>query len=1173
MKFRNYIFGRITDSYHNVEKIKNIFEFGKSTKSVKDLDLIKKAVNSYKIKIEQNSDTIKNDVHKFLRNNYISFKNNVEEELIFINNYLYFEINTDKYIMICRKKIKRRFKTNLNYFYQNNKSINDLKKDKFISNLNSEIVGIFPSNFSIKFLKIYTNSLFTFIVEQSDYPLNLCYSYKGTIYINDTHLYNIDPNYALKDISNECVVGNNLKRKKYIYYSKNQNEIINKNCLRKYKIWIKNRKDDYQVRGGNCFDNDLIDKFRKNNINIDHINDKTYNQYEKGEEGLHKPALPMIQYCNYLKHGIQNVEYIKLKNKINFLSTEMNEKYRCSKLFLNFSFFDKILIYEEKNEEYFLNLYKSKDQKIIFLLSGSHLHNKLFLVNVEGNNKKSLNCFINLIQMNSKILHGKCFLEHFFNHIIFILKGRNNTTHIFYMSCKELNHLIQKKNVEKIKKLKKIGHISKDGLYINEEKSKVCRLPLYNIYSEKIEINIDKYIKKLVTLDDCIIQDFDMTRYGLALYLYRNFLKPFVLIIYLFRKNVESYNATNHFKDEINKEHKQKKEKMKQNKNRKEILIPKTKMIYLPIEKGNIQSGMNNNFYNNFLNIHISNTFINNIRLVINLRQCILALPKNIHKNRYHSNSYFKATNNSFVYDIELEQIFQKKKKFAIKDIFINSSGGELIPITLIYKIKDNDNIFFCENKKEEDYTTFFEKINENYSNKKDNYHNKVNKFEKFKNEKFENEKKKKKLYLACPSFMDKFDLPNLYKNDLPLFISPSKTIINAYPFYGELNICNYTDEYYFYLLNNFVIVYFHLTGSGGFNKKMNKFKGKAHLKIKALNDLTDCINFLKYKNISNTNNMYMYFYSNSGLLGGYILNNVKKIIKNIIFINPMLDLFNNLTDINNNFVNSELLEFGKFKVNKFFLKNKENIDQDSLKVLHTKKIYPHHRLKIEGDNETTPIKHVNKLHTLGWHPYFYYKNGKSLRKKIKLNISKSKRRYTKYYWKNNLFQNNLFMLYYICPYNNITAKYTEIYTNKENIKMEFKKCVDIKNNENIKNNIILHINNYDIICPNYNSIKFFLKYINYKNVEIKHYYYMDIQNYKYVQNKINFLNYSNYEYLQEQRNRNKDKDLLDQNYNQPNNFYVSISKTGGHSGFTDYISHTKKLMEKIYFIIFSNWA
>ncbi|CAD2109763.1 conserved Plasmodium protein, unknown function [Plasmodium vinckei petteri] len=1176
MKFRNYIFGRITDSYHNVEKIKNIFEFRKSTKSVKDFDLIKKAANSYKIKIEQNSDTIKNDVHTFLRNNYISFKNNVEEELIFINNYLYFEINTDKYIMICRKKIKRRFKTNLNYFYQNNKSIDDLKKEKFISNLNSEIVGIFPSNFNIKFLKIYKNSLFTFIVEQSGYPLNLCYSYKGTIHINDTHLYSIDPNYTLKDICNECVVENNLKRKKYIYYNKNLNEIINKNDLRKYKIWIKNRKYDHQIRGENSFDNDPIDKFKQNNINIDCINDKIYNQYENGEEGLYRPALPMIQYCNYLKHGIQNVEYIKLKNKINFLSSEMNEKYRCSKLFLNCSFFDKILIYEEKNEEYFLNLYKSKDQKIIFLLSGSHLHNKLFLINVEGNNKKSMNCFINLIQINSKILQGKCFLEHYFNHIIFILKGKNNTTHIFYMSCKELNHLIQKKknkalNVEKIKKRKKIVCLSKDGLYIHEEKSKVCRFPLYDIYSEKIEINIDKYIKKLVTLDDCIIQDFDMTRYGLALCLYRTFLKPFVFIIYLFRKNVESYNATTHFKDEINKENKQKKEKMKPNKNRKEILIPKIKMIYLPIEKGNIQSGMNNNFYNNFLNIHISNTFINNIRLVINLRQCILALPKNIHKNREHSNSYFKAKNSSFMYDIELEQIFQKKKNFAIKDIFINSSGGEQIPITLIYKIKDNDNIFFCENKKEEDYTTFFESINENSSNQKDNCHNKINKYEKCENEK----KKKKQLYLFCPSFMEKYNLPNLYKNDLPLFISPSKTIINAYPFYGELNICNYTDEYYFYLLNNFVIAYFHLTGSGGFNKKMNKFKGKGYLKIKALNDLTDCINFLKYKNISNTNNMYMYFYSNSGLLGGYILNNVKKIIKNIIFVNPMLDLFNNLTDINNNFVNSELLEFGKFKVNNFLLKNKENVDPVSLKVLHTKKIYPQCRLKIKGDNESVQMKKANKLHILSWRSYFYYNNAKNLRNKIKLNLDKSKRRYTKYYWENNLFKNNLFMLYYICPYNNITAKYSEIYTNKENIKVEFKKYMDIKNDENLKNNIILHINNYDIICPNYNSIKFFLKYINYKNVEIKHYYYLNIKNYKQVQNenKINFLNYSNYEYLQEQRNRTKDKDLLDKNYIQPNNFYVSISKTGGHSGFTDYISHTKKLMEKIYFIIFSNWA
>ncbi|CXI77981.1 conserved Plasmodium protein, unknown function [Plasmodium berghei] len=1186
MKFRNYIFGRITDPYHSVEKIKNIFEFRKSTKSVKYFDLIKKAANSYKIKIEENSDTIKNDVHRFLRNNYICFENNVEEELIFINNYLYFEIITDKYIMICRKKIKRKFKTNLNYFYQNNKSINDLKKEKFISNLNSEIVGIFPSNFSIKFLKIYKNSLFTFIVEQSDYPLNLCYSYKGTIHVNDRNLYNIDSNYVLKDICNECVVKNNFKKKKNIYYNKNLYEIINKNNLRKYRILTKNNKNHNQIREENSFGNNTLDKCRQyeNNINKNCTNDKNYEEYEKNKEGLYRLVLPMIQYCNYLTHGIQNIEYIKLKNKVNFLSSEMNEKYRCSKLFLNCSFFDKILIYDEKNDEYFLNLYKSKDQKIIFLLSGSHLHNKLFIINVEGNNRKSMNCFINLVQMNSKILQGKCFLEHFFNHIIFILKGKNNTTHIFFMRCKDLNHLIQnKKNktqkFEKIKKLKKIGNLSKDGLYIHEEKSKMCRFPLYGLYSEKIEINIDKYIKKLITLDDCIIQDFDMTRYGLALCLYRNFLKPFVFIIYLFRKNVKFYDATSCSKDVIV----QKRGKLSSNNgnsNRKEILVHKIKMIHLPIEKGSIQSGINNNFYNNFLNIHVSNTFVNTIRLVINLRQCIIALPKNIHKNRGQYNSYFKAKNNSFMYDIELEQIFQKNKNFAIKDIFINNSDSEQIPITLIYKIKDNDKIFFCENKKKEKYTTFFERINENVSNQEKHYHNKFNK------------DGKKKLYLFSHFPKEKFDLPNICKNDLPLFINPSKTIINAYPFYGELNICNYTDEYYFYLLNNFVIAYFHLTGSGGFNKKVDKFKGKTYLKIKALEDLTNCINFLKYKNISNTNNMYMYFYSNSGLLGGYILNNVKKIVKNIIFVNPMLDLFNNLTDINNHFVNSELLEFGKFKVNEFLLKKNKNIDIDNLTVLHTKKICPYPSQTIKSNNEIRQLKNddkkmekkmergklkcINKLYTLNRFPYFYYNNTKSIRKKIKYNINKNKRRYTKYYWKNNLFKNNLVMLYYICPYNNITAKYSEIYTNKENIKVEFKKYMDIKNDENLKNNIILHINNYDIICPNYNSIKFFLKYINYKNIEIKQYYYVNIKNYKYIQNgtKINFLNYSNYEYLQEQNNRNKDKDVCDIYLynNKTNNFYVSISKNGGHTGFNDYISHTKKLMEKIYFIIFSNW-
>ncbi|EAA20703.1 hypothetical protein, partial [Plasmodium yoelii yoelii] len=243
----------------------------------------------------------------------------------------------------------------------------------------------------------------------------------------------------------------------------------------------------------------------------------------------------------------------------------------------------------------------------------------------------------------------------------------------------------------------------------------------------------------------------------------------------------------------------------------------------------------------------------------------------------------------------------------------------------------------------------------------------------------------------------------NLGKNDLPLFINPSKTIINAYPFYGELNICNYTDEYYFYLLNNFVIAYFHLTGSGGFNKKVEKFKGKGYLKIKALEDLTNCINFLKYKNISNTNNMYMYFYSNSGLLGGYILNNIKKIVKNIIFVNPMLDLFNNLTDMNNNFVKSELLEFGKFKINEFLLKKNKNVDLDRLTILHTNKIDPYFGQKIKNDKKVKIIKR-GKLYTLNRCTYFYYNNkiNKKINNKINkkkkkaYNIDKNKRRYTK---------------------------------------------------------------------------------------------------------------------------------------------------------------------------------
>ncbi|CRG98086.1 conserved Plasmodium protein, unknown function [Plasmodium gallinaceum] len=1046
MKIYNYIFGSIVDSYHHIEKIKNIFEYSRINKYFKEINILNKYLNNYKLGIEENRNKIKKDVHLILRNNYLRFEKNIEDELILMNRYIYFEVKSEDYVMICRKKVKRKHINNFD-FYQN-KSINELKNEKIISNLVSEIIAIFPINFNIKFFKIHRNNFFSFIIERNDNHLNYCYIFKNSVPIKDSNIDNIDSNYILKNICSENEVINNLKKKKR---KDEKNELQKKRFLKKENIY-------------NNRNNGIIEK-----NNIDECYDKyNYNCNGNGNN-LYKIKFSMISKCIYLKDGIQNMEFIPLKNKIDFLSTELNNKYRCDKCYLNCSINDKKLIFEEKQKEYFLNLYKSKDKKKIFLLSGSHLHNKLFFLHI--NYKKSNNYQINFIQFKCSFLRGKCFMENFYHYIIFIYQNGSNID-IYFMNDNNLNYILEKKKKKK------------DVLYSHK----------YIVFLRREIMQIDNFLKKIITLENYTLQDFDFTKYGLILYLYKYFLKPYICVLYLFRKHV--YLINNNINNGNNYNTKTVKSKIlkKKNNEKENRLIAKLKMFILPIKKGSIICGINNIFENPFINFYISNTFINNINLVINLRKCLIALPKNIYKDKEF---FFK--NKNILYDNELEEIFKKNKEFDIIDVFINSRDNKKIPITLIYKKINNNNIYSMDKV----YKNFHQYVIEE-SNEK-GYKNNIT-----------------------------TNYYSIFKSHLPFFANSSKAIINVYPFYNEINICNYTDEYYFYLLNNFVIIYLHLRGSGGIQMKKDKNISRTYEKIKMIHDLIDCINFIKYKNISDTQNISLYLYSNSGLFGGYILNHLKKFVQNIIFINPFLDFFNNLTNFNNPYVKSEMLVFGYMDGNSLLLRN------------NTIEIYQKKKKKKKKSCCVLMGKNTNSFPFLRMYKKCVFIKGKH--KNFKKHINS----YKKIKFKNfiNNIKNNLFFLYSFCPYFNITPNYSEVFTNEKKHKNELI-FINERNNIPLKNRTILFLNKYDVICPNYNSIKYFLKYLNYKKIDIKNYYFVKTD-LTLINKKMNFLNYHN-------------------SHNHKGDFYISYSKRGGHSGFNSYLSFLNQTIDKIYFHIFKN--
>ncbi|SBT30494.1 conserved Plasmodium protein, unknown function [Plasmodium ovale wallikeri] len=1054
MKSLNYLFGRVTDAYARVESIKDLFVQSRVNRYIKETNTIRKFANKYKMRIEKHSNKIKSDVHTFLRDSYPTFEENIDNDLIFVNSHIYFEIRRENCLMICRKKIKRNVNPSL-LFCLSNKSIDDLKKDKIVCTWKTELIASFPIDVNVTCLKIWGNTLFTFIIERNNSHVNLCCTYKGTIPFEDVNVNKIYPNHFTNNFFSSDVIP------------------------------TKTRK-----RGRPLFE-------EKKKVHV--------HRYARGSKSCKTtPVIP--QRCIFFREGIRNVEHLKREGRGDFLTTEVDQKQRCSRLFLNYSQFYRKLIYEEKKEEYFLNMYRSKDQKKIFLLSGSHIHNKLFLIHVKGKKKNRMYQLMLIRLLCHTIPWGKTILENYIHHIVIISK-KSDSIDVYCLMRSKLDYLLKK------------------NIYTTGKKQ-IFQFPTHAVIFLKKQMNISNSVNRLITLKDCICHDFDMTKHGLVFYLYRYFLKPYVCITYLFRKGLTSLrNGRN--------ESSKRKDIYKGEK-----IIAKMKMVYLPIMKGNIQAGINNHFESDYVNMFISNTFINNVKLVLNVRKGIITWSKNVH-NEQNLNSHFRAKN-KILYDVEFEHLFEKNKIFAIKDVFINIAKGKKIPATFIYKKVHNSNIYYTY---EEGYKTFSQQVNEECINtintgNKDTSQN-----------------------IFCR------DLPT-YENDLPLFLHPSKAIINVYPFYGEMNICTYTDEQYFYLLNNFVVVYFHLTGSGGICMNKNVSKKKGYEKINALQELMDCINFLKYKNISHTENMSIHLHSNAGLLGGYVLNHARTIVQNVVFVNPMMDLFNSLTQMHHPHALSERLEFGLFgKVTPLQAKGGKEANADAAEAADAADAADTADAADAADtadaadaadaadtadaaNAANAAGSADRGIPLVWparkrgnQPERRSRSREKLQRGGLLRMDKC-----------NVTRDSMLLLYAICPYYNITAMHTEEYTSDPNKRISFRSCLPEENDFIFKNTILLCLNKNDIVCPNYNSIKYFLKYIDYKKTQIKHYLYVSHKDWVTTQKgPTNFLTYNQVQYPK--------------SYNQ---FYISFSETGGHGGFNDYSSHINRMMGKIYFALFS---
>ncbi|EUD66619.1 hypothetical protein C922_02940 [Plasmodium inui San Antonio 1] len=1120
MKIRNYIFGRVTDPYSYLEKIKGLLELpsGKNTNKWKVPNFVQNCVRRYDEEVAKKSYRIKYDVHASLREDFLPSEGNTNEELLFHNRYLYFEYNTDKNLLVCRKKIKRRSRTN-NSFHHVNKSLDDLKREGYVSRDTSEIVAVLPTNCLIKSFCTKGNRFFAFVVERSDCYLNWGYVFRGSRLVRDAKLDHL----ACGAVSREGPSPRENGRR----------------CP--FRGRPPEGGPSRSVQRG-AVQRRSVKRIPRNGAHhfADHSN-------------CPRSCLP-YHHLLYQREGVQNIAFLQRRRSTDlspshfsaahfspahffppdFLTTELDEKHRCSGLFLNTCSCTpprKKLLLFEADEKNFLNIYLSKDMKRIFLLSGNHHTNDLFLIQCKDKSRKgTLHYELRLIKLVGKaLLRGKYFLEHFRHHVILIGKG-DDRTEVYALDCDAL-HL----------------HPGQLGRVKNRGKEKIS-FPTHSVHITKEEVPINGCLRRMITLQNCTLHDFDMTKYGLVLYTYRYFLKPIICLLYLF---VKQRGGIAHWK-----------ENTKENR-----LVAKMKILSVPITKGSIECGLNNLFQSHLISVYICNPFVSRTQVVVDLRRGVVALPRNVQrgeeadkgekqhnwkkqhnskkeknskkennskqeknptkeKNRTRENpngSFFRAKNR-ILYDLQLEDIFAKNKEYKIKDIFIRTQEGTELPLTLIYRHTNNANL--CDIQKEP-YKSFSKHVEEEYNSFTVTATSFGN---------------------LCVHFFHSprwsLDIGVQVDEPLPLFIKPSRTIINVYPFYRQLNICSYSDESHFYILNNFIVVYFHLTGSGGLQcgKRNTLYRSATLDKFRTIRDLTDSINCLKHLNVSETESMSIYLHSNSGLLGGYLLNGQRKFLQNIILINPMMDFFNNLTDEKKPHVHSERLEFGCIDPEACLLRR-------GGATLTTGR-----RKRGRGGNPqrkgggTPPQGRHNK--SIGGRNRIWTsqrsmsgtfvppQQSGTCQSKPHIGIRRQ-------------CQKNLLLLHALCPYNNIQPTCSEVFSppDQSDQSIPFKLSVTTHRDNLFTSAVLLYLNKYDIICPNVNSVKYFLKYTHYQRVHVRFGYCSFGSDY--VGGSVNFLNFHSVDRTGE---------------GQKKPLYISFSEQGGHGGVADYDSLLRRTLGRMHF-------
>ncbi|CAA9986188.1 conserved Plasmodium protein, unknown function [Plasmodium knowlesi strain H] len=1079
MKIRNYIFGKVTDPYSHIEKIKGLLDWpaGNIKSKWRATNFVQSCVRRYDEEVEKKSYKIKYHVHASLREDFLPSEGNRNEELLFSNRYIYFEHDNGQNILVCRKKIRRKFSTNI-YFHNINKSLDDLKREGYISKEISEIVAILPKNCLIKYFCTKGNRFSAFVVERSDCYVNWGYVFRGSCLVRDA---NLDHATYVPDSRGGLSPGGNDRRGPF--------------RVRPPKGGRSRGVQNVPLKGAHPF---------------------------AGQSK--RPRHQLL----YQREGVQNIVFLQTRYSKDFspthfyapdfLTTELDEKHRCSRLFLNSSSSSppgkKKLLLFEADEKNFLNIYQSKDMKKIFLLSGNHHTNNLFLIQCKDKSRKGIPHYeLRLIKLVGRILlRGKYFLEHFRHHVLLINKGHDKTE-VFTLHCDALPL-----------------HSGQMGRVKKRQKEKIF-FPTHSVHITKEEVSMDSRLRRIIILQNCILQDFDMNKYGLVLYTYRYFLKPFICVLYLFVKRGgkcipmmyppicgEGYSLSTSFTPPNRYVYPQTGINKRKENVRETRLVAKMKVFSVPIIKGSIQCGLNNLFQSHIISVYICNPFVSSTRVVIDLRRGVVALPRNIQMRRTNltdgnpakeegNTSFFRAKNN-ILYDPQLEHIFAKNKKYKIKDIFICTEEGRELPVTLIYRHENNGNLYDIG---KESYKFFSQHVEEECTSFTVTTTS---------------------LGSLCVNFCSakkwSIDVGIKVEEHLPLFIKPSKTIINVYPFYRQPNICSYSDESHFYLLNNFIVVYFHLNGSGGLQGKKKKTLCKSVMleKVITIRDLTDSINCLKYLNVSDTESMSIYLHSNSGLLGGFLLNGQRKFLQNVILINPMMELFNSLTDEKKPHVHSERLEFGHIDPKDFLL--------TGVHVTHSK------RLSKRG-RRANPPKGVDTHNQ-----YRSRKSGRFLPfRKNGICPSKPNMKILREW------QNNLLLLHALCPYNNIEPTYSEVFSTlkQSDDTTTFKLSVTNHRDNPFTSSVLLYLNKYDIICPNVNSVKYFVKYTHYKRVHVRFCYYSSA--FHYMGNGVNFLKYHS-------------GDGKEERHKKP--LYISFCDHGGHGGFADYDTLLRRTLGRIHF-------